>query len=159
VSDERAKRLLVLARRDHAEAMRVAAGLTIFGHAVSLVFMDRPVAETAENAANAELLELTGIEPRTTVAAMADDLPLLDASGLAAACRRRRCGAEPAMKILELNTGLFPDAQTVKPPCGTMDRRTASSPSILRAGTWRTKPGTRRQAIAAILDSDLTITI
>ncbi|HNQ58062.1 MAG: hypothetical protein WA094_13670 [Candidatus Desulfobacillus denitrificans] len=79
------KRLLVLARRDHAEAMRVAAGLTIFGHAVSLVFMDRPVAETAENAANAELLELSGIEPQTTVAAMADDLPLLDAAGLAAA--------------------------------------------------------------------------
>jgi hypothetical protein len=79
------KNLLVLARRDHAEAMRVAAGLTIFGHAVSLVFMDRPVEETAENAANAELLELTGIEPRTTVAAMADDLPLLDAAGLAAA--------------------------------------------------------------------------
>ena len=79
------RKLLVLARRDHAEAMRVAAGLTIFGHAVSLVFMDRPVAETAENAANAELLELTGIEPQTTVAAMADDLPLLDAAGLAAA--------------------------------------------------------------------------
>lgn len=79
------KKLLVLARRDHAEAMRVAAGLTIFGHAVSLVFMDRPVAETAENAANAELLELTGIVPQTTVAAMADDLPLLDADGLAAA--------------------------------------------------------------------------
>ncbi|BBO20056.1 MAG: hypothetical protein AMXMBFR31_30080 [Candidatus Desulfobacillus denitrificans] len=77
--------MLVLARRDHAEAMRVAAGLTIFGHAVSLVFMDRPVAETAENAANAELLELSGIEPQTTVAAMADDLPLLDAAGLAAA--------------------------------------------------------------------------
>jgi hypothetical protein len=30
------------------------------------------------------LLELTGIEPQTTVAAMADDLPLLDASALAA---------------------------------------------------------------------------
>ena len=79
------KKLLVLARRDHAEAMRVAAGLTIFGHAVNLIFMDRPVEESAENAANAELLELTGIEPRTTVAAMADDLPLLDAAGLAAA--------------------------------------------------------------------------
>ena len=79
------KKLLVLARRDHAEAMRVAAGLTIFGHAVSLVFMDRPVEESVENAANAELLELSGIEPKTTVAAMADDLPLLDAAGLAAA--------------------------------------------------------------------------
>lgn len=77
------KNLLVLARRDHTEAMRVAAGLTIFGHRVSLVFMTGPVAETPGNAANAELLELAGIEPQTTVAAMADDLPLLDAAGLA----------------------------------------------------------------------------
>ena len=79
------KNLLVLARRDHTEAMRVAAGLTIFGHRVSLVFMTGPVAETPGNAANAELLEFAGIEPQTTVAAMADDLPLLDAAGLAAA--------------------------------------------------------------------------
>ncbi|MFO1299113.1 MAG: hypothetical protein U1F17_01735 [Burkholderiaceae bacterium] len=79
------KNLLVLARRDHAEAMRVAAGLTIFGHRVSLVFMTGPVEETPENAANAELLELTGIEPQTCVAAMADELPLLDAAGLARA--------------------------------------------------------------------------
>jgi hypothetical protein len=47
--------------------------------------MTGPVADTPENAANAELLELTGIEPQTTVAAMADDLPLLDASALALA--------------------------------------------------------------------------
>lgn len=79
------KHILVLARRDHAEAMRVAAGLTIFGHRVGLVFMTGPVAETEENAANAELLELTGIEPQTSVAAMADDLPLLDAPALAGA--------------------------------------------------------------------------
>jgi hypothetical protein len=85
VSAESTKKLLVLARRDHAEAMRVAAGLTIFGHAVRLIFMDRPVEESAENAANAELLELTDIEPQTTVAAMAEGLPLLDAVGLAAA--------------------------------------------------------------------------
>jgi hypothetical protein len=79
------KGILVLARRDHAEAMRVAAGLTIFGHRVGLVFMSGPVAETAENAANVELLEMTGIEPQTTVAAMAGDLPLLDAPALATA--------------------------------------------------------------------------
>jgi len=78
-----AKSLLVLARRDHAEAMRVAAGLTIVGHAVGLVFMDRPVEDNAENAANADLLEIAGIAPVTTVAAMADDLPLVDADGLA----------------------------------------------------------------------------
>ena len=79
------KKLLVLARRDHAEAMRVAAGLTIFGHQVGLVFMTGPVAETPENAANAELLELTGIEPQTTVTEMAGDLPLLDVPALALA--------------------------------------------------------------------------
>lgn len=79
------KKLLVLARHDHAEAMRVAAGLTIFGHQVGLVFMTGPVAETPENAANVELLELTGIAPQTTVAAMAADLPLLDAAALALA--------------------------------------------------------------------------
>ena len=37
------KKLLVLARRDHTEAMRVAAGLTSCGHAVSLVFRYPPV--------------------------------------------------------------------------------------------------------------------
>ncbi len=77
------RKLVVLARRDHAEAMRVAAGLTIMGHTVDVVFMDRPVESTPENEANAELLELTGIEPTTTVAAMADDVPLLDADELA----------------------------------------------------------------------------
>lgn len=79
------KNILVLARRDHAEAMRVAAGLTIFGHQVGLVFMGEPVAESEENAANAELLELAGIEPQTTVAEMAEDLPLLDAPAMALA--------------------------------------------------------------------------
>lgn len=72
------KSILVLARRDHAEAMRVAAGLTIFGHRVDLVFMTEPVAETEENAANAELIEMTGIAPQTTIPAMAGELPLLD---------------------------------------------------------------------------------
>jgi hypothetical protein len=76
------KKILVLGRRDHTEAMRVAAGLTIFGHEVRLVFMTEPVAETEENAAMAELLELSDIEPETTVEAMADDLPFLDAAAL-----------------------------------------------------------------------------
>ncbi len=79
------RHVLVLARRDHAEAMRVAAGMTIFGHRVSLVFMTGPVVDTPENAAGAELLELSGIEPCTTVAAMEGELPLLDAAGLAGA--------------------------------------------------------------------------
>lgn len=62
------KNLLVLGRRNHAEAMRVAAGLTIFGHEVQLVFMTSPVAETEDNAEQAELLELSDIVPVTTVA-------------------------------------------------------------------------------------------
>lgn len=77
------KSILVLARRDHAEAMRVAGGLTIFGHQVGLVFMREAVADTEENTANAELLEMCDIVPQTTVAAMADDLTLLDAETLA----------------------------------------------------------------------------
>ncbi len=77
------KKILVLARRDHGEGMRVAAGLTIAGHSVRLVFMTGPVAETAENAAHAELLELSDIIPETTVAEMGADLALLDTPALA----------------------------------------------------------------------------
>ena len=50
------KNLLVLARLDHAEAMRVAAGLTIFGHLFSLVFITVPFKKTPENSANPDLL-------------------------------------------------------------------------------------------------------
>lgn len=59
--------ILVLAQRDHAEAMRVSAGLTIFGHEVDLIFVDRIVEETEENMAQAELLELSDIEPLSLV--------------------------------------------------------------------------------------------
>lgn len=79
------KSILVLARRNHTEAMRVAAGLTIFGHIVRLVFMNGPVAETEENAKQAELLELSDIAPETTVPEMAGDLPFLGAQALGAA--------------------------------------------------------------------------
>ncbi|MCT8970925.1 hypothetical protein [Microbaculum marinisediminis] len=79
------KKILVLGRRDHTEAMRVAAGLTIFGHDVRLVFMTGPVEETEANAEQTELLELAEIVPETTVAAMGDDLALLDAAALGSA--------------------------------------------------------------------------
>lgn len=81
----REKSLLVLARRDHTEAMRVASGLTIFGHTVRLVFMTGPVAETEANAEQAELLDLAEIEPETTVPEMAEELSFLDAGALAEA--------------------------------------------------------------------------
>lgn len=71
------RHVLVLGRRDHAEAMRVAAGLTIFGHVVDLVFVDRAVEENDENIAQAELLELSDIAPLSLV----DDpnVPRIDA--------------------------------------------------------------------------------
>ncbi len=77
--------ILVLGRRDHGEAMRVAAGMTIFGHAVRLVLMTESVAETEANAEHAELLDLADIIPETTVPQMRDQLAYLDAAGLAAA--------------------------------------------------------------------------
>lgn len=77
------KSILLLARRDHTEAMRVAAGLTIFGHSVRLVFMGSPVLETAENIEQAELLELADIEPETTVGGQ--DIPHLESGALAMA--------------------------------------------------------------------------
>lgn len=76
------KSVLVLSRRDPEEAMRVAAGLTIFGHAVRLVFMNQPLSEEQASGENAELMELADIEPETTVPEMADDLDLLDAAAL-----------------------------------------------------------------------------
>ena len=79
------KNILVLSRRDPVEAMRVAAGMTIFGHQVRLVFMDKPVSEEVASSEQAELLELAGIEPETTVEAMAGMLPLLDEGALAEA--------------------------------------------------------------------------
>lgn len=85
------KSILVLARRDHTEAMRVAAGLTIFGHGVRLIFMTGPIAENEENAAQAELLELADIAPETTVAVMQGELPLLDAKDLASAMTGADC--------------------------------------------------------------------
>lgn len=77
------KRILVLGRRDHGEAMRVAAGLTIVGHGVRLVLMTKPVPETRENEAHAELLELSDIVPVTTVSDQG--LEVLDPTALAAA--------------------------------------------------------------------------
>lgn len=78
------KSILVLARRDHLEAMRVAAGLTIFGHRVRLVFMAKAVGDDVANSEQAELLELSGIEPETTVGAMKDMLPYIDSAALGA---------------------------------------------------------------------------
>ena len=62
--------------------MRLAAGLTIYGHEVRIVFMTETVAETEENEKQAELLDLADIKPETTVSAMADEMAFLDSVAL-----------------------------------------------------------------------------
>lgn len=57
------KNITVLAMKDHSEAMRVASGLTIFGHKIECIFTDREIEETPENIENAELLEMCEITP------------------------------------------------------------------------------------------------
>lgn len=79
------KNILILSRRDPLEAMRVAAGLTIFGHAVRLVFMGKALSEEDMQSENAELLDLAGIEPETTNADMAELLDHLEPAALAEA--------------------------------------------------------------------------
>jgi hypothetical protein len=63
--------------------MRVAAGLTVAGHKIRLVFMTKSVEETTENELQAELLDLSDIVPETTVSNMANDLNFLNAKDLA----------------------------------------------------------------------------
>lgn len=61
------KRILVLARRDVREAMRVAAGLTIRDNAVDFVFMREAPLTPAGKIENFEMLQLAEILPRATL--------------------------------------------------------------------------------------------
>ena len=79
---QQTKSILVLGRRDPTEAMRVAAGLTIFNHTLNVVFLV-PVPDSPENAEMAELLEFSDIESKTTVPDQS--LPHIGADALAAA--------------------------------------------------------------------------
>jgi len=74
--------IVLLARNDMLEAMRVASGLTIFGHTVSLVFMHRPLTLDEANSEQAELLELADIIPVTTVQTMQEHFEFLDQAAL-----------------------------------------------------------------------------
>ena len=60
-----AKSVLVIARRDPLEAMRVAAGITVFGHDVALVFAHGPLEIVHEMEEFAELIELAEIVPKS----------------------------------------------------------------------------------------------
>jgi hypothetical protein len=77
------KHLLVLARNEPVEAMRVAAGLTIVGHSVGLVFMNRALTHEEAQSEHGELLELCDIEPVTTVPEMQEHFALLSPQALA----------------------------------------------------------------------------
>ncbi len=79
---EQTKSILMLGRRDPTEAMRVAAGLTIFNHTLNVVFLV-PVPDTPENVEMAELLEFSDIETKTTLPNQS--LPHIGADALAAA--------------------------------------------------------------------------
>ncbi len=57
------KTVVVIARRDPVEAMRVAAGITVFGHHVSLVFAHGLLELSPEVVEGAELLELAEVAP------------------------------------------------------------------------------------------------
>ena len=75
------KTLLVLARNDTIEAMRVAAGLTIFGHSVDLVLLDDTVKIEADNE-QLEILELAEIEPLTVLDSLPEQFQKISASDL-----------------------------------------------------------------------------
>ena len=57
------RNILVIARSDPAEAMRVASGATIFGHRVSLVFGHGLLELTPKVIEYAELLDIADVEP------------------------------------------------------------------------------------------------
>ena len=59
------KSVLVVARRDPLEAMRVAAGITVFGHRAELVFAHGPLEVVPAVEEIAELLDLAEISPRS----------------------------------------------------------------------------------------------
>ncbi len=65
MKDGGVKTILVIARSDPLEAMRVAAGITIFGHAVALVFAHGVLEITEQVEEMAELIDLAEIEPKS----------------------------------------------------------------------------------------------
>lgn len=76
------RQILVLARRDPQEAMRVSAGLTIFGHQVVLIFMDKVFNEEDCESEQMELLELAEIEPLTMDSEQQERFTLINSQAL-----------------------------------------------------------------------------
>ena len=77
------KNVLVLAKNDNKEAMRVAAGLTISGHRIELVFVGPILSPDELDGEKLELLELSDIYPLTTNMDMKNLFPILSDDKLA----------------------------------------------------------------------------
>lgn len=73
--------ILVLARRDAYEAIRVAAGLTIRNNTVDFVFMTQPL-NAQGKFENFEMLELAEIAPQSLIDGVPDTVPCTDLAGL-----------------------------------------------------------------------------
>jgi len=63
VTDGAQKNVVVMARLDPVEAMRVASGVTIFGHKVSLIFAHGILEVTPEVEEQAEMMDLAEVKP------------------------------------------------------------------------------------------------
>ncbi len=72
------KRILVLARRDIYEAIRVAAGLTIRNNAVDFVFMKKAPLNAQGKVEHFEMLELAEIHPQSLINGIPDTTPCTD---------------------------------------------------------------------------------
>lgn len=76
------KHILVLARRDCYEAIRVAAGLTIRNNTVDFVFMTKPSINAQGKFDHFEMLELAEITPQSLNVDVPDATPCTDLAGL-----------------------------------------------------------------------------
>ncbi|MCW9034723.1 MAG: hypothetical protein OQK35_03275 [Alphaproteobacteria bacterium] len=59
------KKILMLARRDPREAMRVTAGLAVRGHHLTFYFLVPPEQDASGRIVNLEMLEVMEIEAKT----------------------------------------------------------------------------------------------
>jgi len=79
------KRVLMLARRDPREAMRVAAGLAVRGHNLEFYFLARPSQDENGRVVNREMLEVMEIPTYTVLPNMDDIASLKTTDDLSAA--------------------------------------------------------------------------
>ena len=82
------KRILMLARRDPREALRVTAGLAARGHVMEFYFLTRPSREENGRVANLDMLEIMEIEGNTLLPDMSDIAVVKTAEDLCAAITR-----------------------------------------------------------------------